>query len=119
MVCTGQHLVQPGVNRLDRSVQPDGTAQGRQPARRRSEWQIRARQPAIDRTAVVVTSRRSLAGLDRADCLVLDRLPSADAQRMLAAPCPGPPRERQPQPAGMLPSFSTWTLPQLSGAGLS
>src|SRR3954451_19499623 len=53
-----------------------------------AEWQLRALQPATDRTAVVVTSRRSLAGLDQADRLPLDRLTAAEAQRLLAAIIP-------------------------------
>jgi transcriptional regulator with XRE-family HTH domain len=53
-----------------------------------AESQIRAVLPATRRTAVLVTSRRSLAGLDAAERIRVDRLPAEDAQRLLAAIIP-------------------------------
>jgi hypothetical protein len=53
-----------------------------------TESQIRAVLPAARRTAVLVTSRRSLAGLDAAERIRVDRLPAEDAQRLLAAIIP-------------------------------
>ena len=53
-----------------------------------SESQIRALRPTTGPTALLVTSRRSLAGLDEARRVPLDRLPSADAQQVLAAIIP-------------------------------
>jgi transcriptional regulator with XRE-family HTH domain len=52
------------------------------------EPQVRALLPAAGRSAVLVTSRRSLAGLDGATRVVLDRLPSAEAEQLLAAIIP-------------------------------
>jgi transcriptional regulator with XRE-family HTH domain len=52
------------------------------------ESQVRAVLPPAGPGAVLVTSRRSLAGLDGAERLVLDRLRSEDAQQLLAAIIP-------------------------------
>jgi transcriptional regulator with XRE-family HTH domain len=52
------------------------------------ESQVRAVLPSAGPAAVLVTSRRSLAGLDGAERVVLDRLPSEDAQQLLAAIIP-------------------------------
>ncbi|MCV2490954.1 helix-turn-helix domain-containing protein [Geodermatophilus sp. YIM 151500] len=53
-----------------------------------SESQIRALRPTTGPTALLVTSRRSLAGLDEAGRVPLDRLPSSDARQVLAAIIP-------------------------------
>jgi transcriptional regulator with XRE-family HTH domain len=52
------------------------------------EAQIRALRPTTGPTAVLVTSRRSLAGLEDAERVPVERLPSADAQQVLAAIIP-------------------------------
>jgi len=49
------------------------------------EAQVRAVLPSAGPAAVLVTTRRSLAGLDGAERVVLDRLCSKDAQELLAA----------------------------------
>ena len=49
-----------------------------------AESQVRAVLPRAGRAAVLVTSRRSLAGLDGAERIPVDRLPAADAQQLLA-----------------------------------
>jgi transcriptional regulator with XRE-family HTH domain len=49
-----------------------------------AESQIRAVLPRAGQAAVLVTSRRSLAGLEGAERIPVDRLPAADAQRLLA-----------------------------------
>jgi transcriptional regulator with XRE-family HTH domain len=52
------------------------------------ESQVRAVLPAAGRAAVLVTSRRSLAGLHAAERLCLDRLGGEDAVRLLGAIIP-------------------------------
>ena len=52
------------------------------------ESQVRAVRAAAGPAAVLVTSRRSLAGLDGAERVFLDRLRSEDAQQLLAAIIP-------------------------------
>jgi len=53
-----------------------------------TESQVRAVLPRAGRAAVLVTSRRSLAGLDGAERIPVDRLPAEDAQRLLATIVP-------------------------------
>jgi transcriptional regulator with XRE-family HTH domain len=53
-----------------------------------AESQVRAVLPRAGRTAVLVTSRRTLAGLDGAERIPVDRLPAEDAQRLLATIVP-------------------------------
>jgi transcriptional regulator with XRE-family HTH domain len=53
-----------------------------------TESQVRPVLRATGRAAVLVTSRRRLAGLDAAERIQVDRLPRADAQRLLAAVIP-------------------------------
>jgi transcriptional regulator with XRE-family HTH domain len=53
-----------------------------------AESQVRAVLPRVGRAAVLVTSRRSLAGLDGAERIPVDRLPAQDAQRLLATIVP-------------------------------
>ncbi|MBZ2194934.1 ATP-binding protein [Occultella gossypii] len=54
-----------------------------------SEAQVRAALPGSGPTAVLVTSRRALTGLDGVQRVHLDRLADADAQSLLAAILPG------------------------------
>jgi len=53
-----------------------------------AESQVRAVLPPAGRAAVLVTSRRSLAGLDGAERIPVDRLSAEDAQRLLATIIP-------------------------------
>jgi hypothetical protein len=53
-----------------------------------AEAQVRALRPVATRVAVLVTSRRSLSGLEDVARLLLDRLPATDAERLLAAIIP-------------------------------
>ncbi|MFW3171636.1 helix-turn-helix domain-containing protein [Geodermatophilus sp. CPCC 206100] len=53
-----------------------------------AESQVRALRPAGGPGVVLVTSRRSLAGLEGVQRVALDRLPAADAERLLAAIVP-------------------------------
>jgi transcriptional regulator with XRE-family HTH domain len=53
-----------------------------------AESQVRAVSPLAGRAAVLVTSRRSLAGLDGAERVPVDRLSAEDAQRLIATILP-------------------------------
>jgi transcriptional regulator with XRE-family HTH domain len=53
-----------------------------------TESQVRGLQRAAGGTPVLVTSRRPLAGLDGVQRIAVDRLPAADARRLLAALVP-------------------------------
>jgi hypothetical protein len=68
-----------------------------------SEAQVRALQTAAGRAAVLVTSRRSLAGLDNATRVCLDRLGGDDAERLLGAIVP--PEQSTPADLAALASF--------------